>query len=452
MIYKPPADTPWFTSPDRFKDGKERFLIARRAIYGDPESNCAFYKLWRGIVEDFGFKAIDQAGCFFMRTTESGSLILMATVVDDSLIGHNSEEEYQKFVAYVNTRIEIDEAPLKKFCGLEVDYDRDKGVMQIRQQGYIELIAQRFGINREDSTDVPINPGTIISKMDCPQHSEPERATLGRSMVGSAAFAQVTHPGVRLSVSQLACVMHNPADRHLKVARQTIQYLYNTREKPIVFRREQWQGPDGTIFEINEFGTFVDSSYAPPGADEARRSHTGFAILMNGGAIFAKSGVQATVADSSAYAELIAMHTSVKETMAFRNTYERMGMLKNRPTKVFQDNAAAVSIARVASNSSRLRHAEIKYNYTHDLVQRDLIDVIKINTHLQLADVLTKALDAKQFSFLETWLHGDQPEASRAAAEEVRRTIEADLDQRRATAAAADILDEGPMTSFFAII
>jgi len=251
----------------------------------------------------------------------------------------------------------------------------------------------------------PINPGTIISKADCPQVVDPERSTKGRSMIGSAAFAQVSHPGIRLAVSQLACIMHNPALKHLKVAQQTIQYLYNTRSKPIVFRRGDWFGPDGTRFEANEFGTFVDSSYAPPGGDSTRKSHTGFAIMMNGGTIYAKSGVQSTVADSSAYAELIAMHQSVKETMAFRNTYQALGLPTENPTKIFQDNAAAVSVANTASNSSRLRHAEIKYNYTHDLVQRGRVDVIKINTRLQLADVLTKALNTEQHLFLKTWLH-----------------------------------------------
>jgi len=76
-----------------------------------------------------------------------------------------------------------------------------------------------------------------------------------------------------------------------------------------------------------------------------------------------------------------------------------------------------------------------QYN-THDLVQRDFIDVVKIHTRLQLADVLTKALDAQQHAFLETWLHGDQPETSRAVAEEVRVQIQADLETRRTAAAA----------------
>jgi len=436
MIYRPPPNTPWYDSPDRWdKDGKERFLLAKRAIYGDVESNAAFHRLWRGILVDFGFVVIDAAGCFFMFV-EADVLILVASVVDDSLIGHNSEEYYKRFVDYVNSRIKIDEGPLKKFVGLEIDYDREAGIMEIRQQDYIELIAQRFGITKEDSIDVPIPPGTVISKADCPTNIDQERSTLGRSMVGSAAYAQATHPGIRFSVSQLSCVMHNPAEKHIKVARQTIQYLYNRRHKPIVFRRERWHGPDKTEFDINEFGTFVDSSYAPPGGEGERRSQTGFAILMNGGTIYAKSGIQATVADSSAYAELIAMHHSVKETMAFRNTYERMGMLPTQPTKIFQDNTAAISVAQTASNSSRLRHAEIKYNYTHDLVQRDFIDVVKIHTRLQLADVLTKALDAQQHAFLETWLHGDQPETSRAVAEEVRVQIQADLETRRTAAAA----------------
>ena len=436
MIYRPPPNTPWFDSPERWdKDGNERFLLAKRAIYGDVESNAAFHRLWRGILEDFGFTTIDAAGCFFMFT-EGDVLILVASVVDDSLIGHNSEAYYKKFVDYVNSRIKIDEGPLKKFVGLEIDYDREAGIMKIRQQDYIELIAQRFGITKEDATDVPIPTGSVISKADCPDHVNQERSTLGRSMVGSTAYAQATHPGIRFSVSQLSCIMHNPAEKHIKVARQTTQYLFNQRHKPIVYRRQRWQGPDGTELEINEFATFVDSSYAPPGGEGERRSQTGFAVLMNGAVIYAKSGVQATVADSSAYAELIAMHHSVKETMAFRNTYEKMGMLPTKPTKIFQDNTAAISVAQTASNSSRLRHAEIKYNYTHDLVQRDLIDVVKIHTRLQLADALTKALDAQQHSFLETWLHGDQPEAARAAAEEVRAQIQTDLEKRRTAAAA----------------
>jgi hypothetical protein len=76
------------------------------------------------------------------------------------------------------------------------------------------------------------------------------------------------------------------------------------------------------------------------------------------------------------------------------------------PTKIYEDNQAAVSYAEKGGGPKSL-HWEVKLEYIHERHHRfNQIMVTKIDTSLQVADVLTKALDVAQHLFLSGILLG----------------------------------------------
>jgi hypothetical protein len=78
----------------------------------------------------------------------------------------------------------------------------------------------------------------------------------------------------------------------------------------------------------------------------------------------------------------------------------------NGPTKIYEDNQAAVSFAEKGGGIKSL-HWEVKLEYVHERQTRfKLIDVLKIDTSKQVADVLTKALDVTQHLYLAGQLLG----------------------------------------------
>ena len=75
-------------------------------------------------------------------------------------------------------------------------------------------------------------------------------------------------------------------------------------------------------------------------------------------------------------------------------------------SSVWEDNAGALTLARLEPPrmTPRSKHYSIKYHWFREFVTRENISLNKIDTKLQLADILTKSLPKEQFSKLENCL------------------------------------------------
>ena len=72
-----------------------------------------------------------------------------------------------------------------------------------------------------------------------------------------------------------------------------------------------------------------------------------------------------------------------------RHFLGELGIVQDK-TKVYEDNQAAISLATSLSISANSRHVVVRYSRVREAVANDIIDVIYVPTHLQLADMLTK--------------------------------------------------------------
>jgi hypothetical protein len=69
-------------------------------------------------------------------------------------------------------------------------------------------------------------------------------------------------------------------------------------------------------------------------------------------------------------------------------------------TPIFVDNSAAIAITRNPVQHSKTKHIDIKYHFIRDCFDKKLIDVVKIHTDFQRADLYTKAFDKSRFEQL----------------------------------------------------
>ncbi|KAJ9542986.1 hypothetical protein OSB04_029492 [Centaurea solstitialis] len=73
-------------------------------------------------------------------------------------------------------------------------------------------------------------------------------------------------------------------------------------------------------------------------------------------------------------------------------------------TPVYIDNNSAISIVNNPVKHSKTKHIEIKYHFIQDSNEKKLIQVLKVHTDYQYADLFTKAFDVGRFKFLITML------------------------------------------------
>ncbi|KAH9724990.1 hypothetical protein KPL70_007698 [Citrus sinensis] len=167
------------------------------------------------------------------------------------------------------------------------------------------------------------------------------------SVVGSIMYVMVcTRPDLAHEVGVINRFMRNQGKGHWSAVQWVLRYLKGTIAAPFVFEKI-----DGTSPEV---AGFVDSDYA---ADmDIRRSITGFVFTMCGGAISWKSSLQPIIALSMTEAEYIALTEAVKEAIWLR------GM-----------------------------------NFIKDEISKRVVNVVKVPSEVNSADMLTKPLPSVKF-------------------------------------------------------
>ncbi|GKB43470.1 hypothetical protein Tco_0888412 [Tanacetum coccineum] len=65
-------------------------------------------------------------------------------------------------------------------------------------------------------------------------------------------------------------------------------------------------------------------------------------------------------------------------------------------TKIFIDNESIICIAKNPVFHSKTKHIEIRHHFNRDSNEKKLIQMIKIHTYHNVADLLTKAFDTQK--------------------------------------------------------
>ena len=110
---------------------------------------------------------------------------------------------------------------------------------------------------------------------------------------------------------------------------------------------------------------------------------------------------QKSVADSSCYAEYIALHQALHEVVFL---WELMSCLlppDNTPTVVFCDNDAASILTEDHVWHARVKHIHVNYHYVRKLVANKELTVQCVHSSENTADILTKPLNRTNFVHLQ---------------------------------------------------
>jgi hypothetical protein len=131
------------------------------------------------------------------------------------------------------------------------------------------------------------------------------------------------------------------------------------------------------------------------------KSQTGYIFLRNNAPISWKSVKQTVTATSTNHAELIAFHEATREVVWLRTIDKIISsqceLIHNtQPTVIFEDNAACVvQVTNGFIKADRTKHISPHiFGFTQDLIESRQIEVKKVQSSHNIADMLTKALPA----------------------------------------------------------
>mmetsp|Transcript_23399 Transcript_23399/g.58716 ORF Transcript_23399/g.58716 Transcript_23399/m.58716 type:complete len:151 (-) Transcript_23399:557-1009(-) len=126
---------------------------------------------------------------------------------------------------------------------------------------------------------------------------------------------------------------------------------------------------------------------------------------MAGGPISWAAKVQPIQAQSSGEAEYIAMGDGAKDVMYIRNFLRELPFYpKLEGTTMLVDSTAAMGIASKPCINAKTKHIRLRYHFIRQLIANGELVPTKCDTKLNVADVLTKAVDCSTFERLSPLL------------------------------------------------
>jgi hypothetical protein len=149
-----------------------------------------------------------------------------------------------------------------------------------------------------------------------------------------------------------------------------------------------------------------------------RKNRTGFVICLATFSVIWQSKLQGLIALSTMEAEYNALSEAMKFVLPLQTLIKRtsdavgldMGKLMTFKTTIWEDNQGTLTLAKLepGRTTPRTKHYAVTIHWFRSYLKPNQIEVEKIHTDLQKADILTKLLRANKFEEIRYLLCGWQ--------------------------------------------
>lgn len=279
---------------------------------------------------------------------------------------------------------------LKEYLGITISYEPSEKIMSLSQTVYIESLARMYNLENSKLYNTPMEVNLKIEKAD-----DCERNIKYRNLIGALLYiSSATRPDISFSVNYLSRFQNCYNETHFKYALRILKYLYLTKDLKLIYTGNY----DSEIIDC-----YVDSDWAGDNLD--RKSTTGYVIRLFGNVIYWKSRKQKCVTKASTYAEYVALSEAVSELKFVRELIKMFNVNCTKPINIYEDNSGVINIAKYGNFTKNSKHFEVHYHYVHESINEGVIDVIKVNSNENIADIFTKSLCKDKFQNFRNMLN-----------------------------------------------
>ena len=305
------------------------------------------------------------------------------------------EEELQKHI-----KVKFLGVP-KEFVGTEFIQDLELGLCELKAPKYWESALLKVNKYFKNGVKERYNPMSvydekIMNETVSDDEFEQAKHLEYRELVGIISYqAGCTKLEMRYAVS--ICSRHRSkwGLKQFNVLLKLFEYGYTTRFTGIIYSKGLDSHGDNTCY------CYADSGHSIP------RSYGCTLTMMNGGVMQLSAKMHSITASSTCHDELIEFSIATNKVVGFRNIMSEMGLSQKAATKIYQDNEAAIQISlNRGALSKQSKHMDRKILTARNKIEDCETMPVYIETTRMLADIGTKALSDKQFSYLRDHLTG----------------------------------------------
>jgi hypothetical protein len=180
-------------------------------------------------------------------------------------------------------------------------------------------------------------------------------------------------------VSILSRFLDRPGILHWEAVKRIMRYLIGTWSYQLTF---------GSDYQELEGYSDADGS-----TQEHRHAISGYAFLLDGGAISWASKKQEIIALSTTEAEYIAATHAAKEAIWLQKLIKELFPLSlSHGTPLHCDNQSAMTLATTDNYHARTKHIDVRYHFIRNLITTGALHLIYCPTDNMLVDILTKPI------------------------------------------------------------
>ncbi|GJR12550.1 putative ribonuclease H-like domain-containing protein [Tanacetum coccineum] len=374
----------YVTQPKGFVDPQHPKKVYKvvKALYGLHQAPRAWYATLSTFLLKHGYRRGTIDKTLFLKKHKR-DIILVQVYVDDIIFGSTKKAWCDEFEALMKGEFEMSAmGELTFFLGLQVQ-QRPDGIF-ISQDKYVQEILKKFDLECVRTATTPYEAPKPKSKNE---PDSPVNVHLYRSMIGSLMYLTASRPDIMFAVSACSRNQVTPTTSNLEAVKKIFKYLKGQPRLGLWYPRE-------SPFVLEAYS---DSDYA--GANKDRKSTTGGCQFLGRRLISWQCKKQTIVATSSTEAEYVAAANCCGQVLWIQNQLLDYGY-NFMNTKIFIDNQSTICIVKNPVFHQRTKHIEIRHHFIRDANEKKLIQVLKIHTDDNVADLLTKAFDGPRFNHL----------------------------------------------------
>ncbi|GJU17695.1 putative ribonuclease H-like domain-containing protein [Tanacetum coccineum] len=345
----------YVSQPPGFVDPKypKKVYKVVKALYGLHQAPRAWYATLSTFLLQSGYRRGTIDKTLFIKKNKT-DIMLVQVYVDDIIFGSTKKSWCEEFKALMKSRFQMSSmGELTFFLRL--------------QTASTPIETQKPLVKDEEASDVDVH--------------------LYRSMIGSLMYLTASRPDIMFAVCACSRFQVTPKTSHLHAVKRIFRYL---KGKP---KLGLWY-PRVSSFDLEAYS---DSDYA--GANLDRKSTTGGCQFLGRRLISWQCKKQTIVATSTTEAEYVAAANCCGQVLWIQNQMLDYGF-NFMNTKIYIDNESTICIVKNPVSHSKTKHIEIRHHFIRDVYEKKLIQVLKIHTDDNVADLLTKAFDVSRFQFL----------------------------------------------------
>ena len=194
-------------------------------------------------------------------------------------------------------------------------------------------------------------------------------------------------------MSDVARFCGDPTEEHWVAVKRIMRYLRGTGDMDLLY--------DGNEETTTCVG-YSDANWA--GDLDDRKSTSGYVFQISNAAICWRSKKQSCVALSTAEAEYMALASATQEAIWLQQLLTDLKSKPNGSMLIFEDNQAAICMAKNAQYHGRAKHIDIKYHFIREHIAKATVKLEYCPSEEMIADIFTKGLSAALFTKLRKML------------------------------------------------